>query len=192
MKKIVAMFVCLIIVFSCVIVTPAAGLNKYEKEIMNSLKVKIVAKGNVYSFPKSYLNQAENFFLTINVTKAQRDKIIPLIKSSFALVNKNKNQIIYGKGTKSISMMSERVKTTLLNNAVKIGMVLGLNVAYNCVELVVTRKGTNTIVFYDKPIIKVTGAEPNNLTVPITMMGAMMTLTALAFVLMKKRSAVTA
>ncbi len=188
MKKIISLFVCLVVALSCVTVTSAAGINKYERGVLNQLKTKVYVRSNVYSFPANYTNQAENFFLTINMTKKQYDKIIPLIKSSFDLVKANKNQIVYQSGsTKTIKIMSERIKKTLLNNAVKAGRVVGLNVLYNCWDLVITRRGSNKLVFSGAPIIKVTGKDADYTFVTIASVMALLALSGFTVLLYRKR-----
>jgi len=188
MKKIISMFVCLVVMLSCVTITSAAGINKYERGVLNELRTKVYVRSNVYNFPVNFTNQAENFFLTIDMTKKQYDKIIPLIRSSFNLVKANKNQIIYQSGsTKTIKIMSERIKTTLLNNAIKAGKVVGLNVMYDCRNLVITRRGTNKLVFSGAPIIKVTGEDADYTFVTIGSIMALLALSGFTVLLYRKR-----
>ncbi|MFA6309081.1 MAG: hypothetical protein WC677_04980 [Clostridia bacterium] len=187
MKKIVSLFLCLILVLSSLTITSAASINKYEREILNLLNTHQTVGTQEFSWPASYVNQAENYFLKINLTKHQRDIIVPLLKSSYSLLKANKDQIIFQKGTKNIKYMSQKLKTKLLSNAAKAGLAAGLLVTFNGRNLVIRNKATNKLVFSAAPIIKVTGSDTNYVAAASVSAASLALLSFFIFMLYRRR-----
>ncbi|MFA6309417.1 MAG: hypothetical protein WC677_06725 [Clostridia bacterium] len=161
MKKIVSLFLCLILVLSSLTITSAASINEYERQVLDLFNTHVSVGTQDFSWPASYVNQAENYFLKINLTEHQRDIIVPLLKSSINLLKNNEDQIIFQEGTKNIRFMSQKLKTKLLNNAAEAGLAVGLLVTFDGKNIVIRNMATNNLVFTAAPIIKVTGADTN-------------------------------
>ena len=60
----------------------AAGINSAEQKILNELRTTVTMEGNLKTLPESYINQAENYFNTVEITDAQANEIISKIEST--------------------------------------------------------------------------------------------------------------
>lgn len=60
----------------------AAGINSAEQKILNELRTTVDMEGNLKTLPESYINQAENYFNTVEITDAQANEIISKIEST--------------------------------------------------------------------------------------------------------------
>ena len=64
----------------------AAGINSAEKKILDELGTSVDMGGNDKYLPVSYLNQAENYFNTIEISETDADTIISKIESTKAFL----------------------------------------------------------------------------------------------------------
>lgn len=60
----------------------AAGLNAAEQKILNELKTSVTMNGMDKQLPVSYINQAENYFNTVEITDEQANEIVKRIEST--------------------------------------------------------------------------------------------------------------
>ena len=60
----------------------AAGINSAEQKILDELRTSVDMEGNDKYLPVSYINQAENYFNTIEISDADADTIICKIEST--------------------------------------------------------------------------------------------------------------
>ena len=60
----------------------AAGINTAEQKILDELRTSVDMEGNSKYLPGSYINQAENYFNTIEISDADADTIISKIEST--------------------------------------------------------------------------------------------------------------
>lgn len=60
----------------------AAGINSAEQKILDELRTSADMEGNDKYLPVSYINQAENYFNTIEISDADADTIISKIEST--------------------------------------------------------------------------------------------------------------
>ena len=60
----------------------AAGINSAEQKILDELRTSVDMEGNDKYLPVSYINQAENYFNTIEISDADADTIISKIEST--------------------------------------------------------------------------------------------------------------
>ena len=97
MKKLSAIIIALLLVAVSAVSAFAAGINDNEKKVLDELKTSVKMQGTDMYWPDSYVNQAENYFNTIDLTGDQADQIISVIKSgkNYYLVN---NVILTGEG----------------------------------------------------------------------------------------------
>ena len=81
MKKLASIFVALLLVAVSVVSAFAADINANEKKVLDELKTSVKMQGKDMYWPDSFVNQAENYFNTIDMTAEQADEIIAVIKS---------------------------------------------------------------------------------------------------------------
>ena len=81
MKKVASIFVALLLVAVSVVSAFAADINANEKKVLDELKTSVKMQGKDMYLPDSFVNQAENYFNTIDMTAEQADEIIAVIKS---------------------------------------------------------------------------------------------------------------
>ena len=81
MKKISAIIVALLIVAISAVTAFAAGINDNEQKVLDELKTSVEMQGVEMNWPRTYVNQAENYFNTIDMTEDQSEKIINVIRS---------------------------------------------------------------------------------------------------------------
>ena len=81
MKKISAIIVALLIVAISAVTAFAAGINDNEQKVLDELKTSVEMQGVEMNWPAAYVNQAENYFNTIDMTSDQAEQIIAVIRS---------------------------------------------------------------------------------------------------------------
>ena len=81
MKKVASIFVALLLVAVSVVSAFAADINANEKKVLDELKTSVKMQGKDMYLPDSFVNQAENYFNTIDMTAEQADEFIAVIKS---------------------------------------------------------------------------------------------------------------
>lgn len=60
----------------------AAGINSAEQKILDSLNTTVTMNGIEKSIPAGYINQAENYFNTVEFTDDEADKIVSAIEDA--------------------------------------------------------------------------------------------------------------
>ena len=81
MKKVVSIFAALLLVAISVVSAFAADVNANEKKVLDELKTSVKMQGTDMYWPDAFVNQAENYFNTIDMTAEQADKILEVISS---------------------------------------------------------------------------------------------------------------
>ena len=82
MKKVASIFVALLLVAVSVVSAFAADINANEKKVLDELKTSVKMQGKDMYWPESFVNQAENYFNTIDLTAEQADEIVTVNGSS--------------------------------------------------------------------------------------------------------------
>ncbi len=153
MKKLFAgLAAALIIGLSCVSAF-AAGINSSEASVLNNMRTPANMKGNSVYVPASYINQAESYFNTIDMTTAQAGKINSIIGQARSFLGST--------GKSSVKELSASERKTLINYASAAAAVLNLSAAAGSDDRnikVITKNG-KTVVDDSTNIIKTTGAE---------------------------------
>ena len=80
MKKVSVILIALLMAATTVITAFAAGINDSEQAVLDELKKSITVNGVEMVWPDAYVNQAENFFNTIDMTEDQKTQIISIYK----------------------------------------------------------------------------------------------------------------
>lgn len=82
MKKISALLIALVLSAVATVSTSAAGINDAEQAVLDELKTSVTLKGNTMIISDDYVNQAKNYFNTIEMTDDESKEIIATIEES--------------------------------------------------------------------------------------------------------------
>ena len=80
MKKLSAMLVAFILVAATAFTAFAAGINDSEQAVLNELKTSVKMNGSEMVIPSEFVNQAENYFNTIDMTADESSQIVAVLK----------------------------------------------------------------------------------------------------------------
>ena len=112
MKKISAVIAALLIVVISAVTAFAAGINDNEQKVLDELKTSVEMQGMEMYWPRTYVNQAENYFNTIDMTADQAEQIIAVIRSG-------KTQL-ESTGAKNIAECTAEQKKELMSSLTKV------------------------------------------------------------------------
>ena len=155
MKKLSAIFVALLLVAATAITAFAAGINSSEQAVLDELKTSVAMKGGEMVIPTEYVNQAENYFNTIDMTEAQSKDIIAVIKDG--------KNFLKNSGASNISDLSFAQKQELLTYGEKAVAVLDMTMSFDKTTKKITildPKGEEA--FNAAPTLSKTGAVSQN------------------------------
>ena len=173
MKKLFAILLtAVLLLVPCAIGASAEGaLNSYEQEVITLLSGSITKNGATFKIPVEYVNQAKAYFLTIDMTEAQKNEIVGYINEGAELV-------------RAQDSFPYAVKRQILELGQKACAVTGLNLVFNGAtkNVVITENGT--VVFENEAIVKSTGSA--DMTVAVAVSGIVLLVLGAAFVVAKK------
>ncbi|MGI6264625.1 MAG: hypothetical protein ACOYJY_04060 [Acutalibacteraceae bacterium] len=153
MKKLVSVLLVAVLTLAvlCVGVSAEAGLNSAEESVIAKLNTQVVnASGNTVFIPASYVNQAQNFFVSsVDMTDAQAEQINAIIDKGIAIVKANS-------GT-DIAAYPYEAKAQILRYGQEAVAVLGMTLTYDGTNVVIV-DANGKVAFSDKPILKTTGS----------------------------------
>ena len=158
MKKIFAVLICLVFVISLFSIgtSAASALNANEQAVLNALSTRYEIGKTSYSIPTEYVLQARNYFLTINLSKEQADRIISYINKAMSKVQ----SVTKPTAAFSIGKLPRSTKESILKDAQNACSVVGCKLTYNVSKKTVTIKNAKgSEIFTSAPIIKRTGAS---------------------------------
>ncbi len=166
MKKLSAMLVALILVAATAFTAFAAGINDNEQAVLNELKTSVKMNGSEMVIPSEFVNQAENYFNTIDMTADESTEIIAILKKGESFLENS--------GASNIADLTFAQKQTLLAYGKEVVGVLGMTMSYDTSTKTLTIYDTNGKVAFsavptltkagqikDNNAIKTTGAEAN-------------------------------
>ena len=166
MKKLSTMIIAVILVAVSAVSVFAAGINSSEQAVLDELKTSVTMKGGEMTIPAEYVNQAENYFNTIEMTAEQSADIIAIIKDGKSFLEKS--------GASNIADLSFAQKQTLLSYGEKAVAVLGMTMSYDKTSKSLTISAPDgSVAFTAVPkltasgqitngdVIKTTGANAN-------------------------------
>ena len=199
MKKLASIFVALLLVAVSVVSAFAADINANEKKVLDELKTSVKMQGKDMYLPDSFVNQAENYFNTIDMTAEQADEFIAVIKSG-------KTQL-EATGAKNIADCTKTQKKELFVTLGKVMAPVGGTATHVGDEI--TLKDKNGEVIFkavptlvekgsskgedvngktiDGGVVKTTGASANTMTFVIIGVAAVLVIAGGAFFVIKKR-----
>ena len=166
MKKLSTMIIAVILVAVSAVSVFAAGINSSEQAVLDELKTSVTMKGGEMTIPAEYVNQAENYFNTIEMTAEQSADIIAIIKDGKSFLEKS--------GASNIADLSFAQTQTLLSYGEKAVAVLGMTMSYDKTSKSLTISAPDgSVAFTAVPkltasgqitngdVIKTTGANAN-------------------------------
>lgn len=156
MKRLSTMIIAIVLVAVSAVTAFAAGINSYEQAVLDELQTSV----NGMTIPSQYINQAENYFNTVEMTKAESDQIIAAIKEGKAYLEST--------GVTAVSQLTADQKQAMMGYANKAAGVLGLSLSYGKGVLTVTdgnktngNTSDNKTVAVSGNVVKTTGADVN-------------------------------
>ena len=162
MKKLSAILVALLLVAAAAFSAFAAGINSSEQAVLDELKASVSMKDGEMVIPTEYVNQAESYFNTIEMTEAQSKDIIAVIKDG--------KNFLADSGVSNISGLSFAQKQELLAYGEKAVAVLDMTMSYDKTTKKLTILDPNgEVAFSATPSLTKTGAVTEN---PIKTTGA--------------------
>ena len=147
MKKLSAMLVAFILVAATAFTAFAAGINDSEQAVLNELKTSVKMNGSEMVIPSEFVNQAENYFNTIDMTADESSQIVAVLKKGESFLENS--------GASNIADLTFAQKQTLLSYGKEL-TIYGKDgkVAFSAVPTL-TKAGS----VQDNSVIKTTGAE---------------------------------
>lgn len=166
MKKLSAMLVAFILVAATAFTAFAAGINDSEQAVLNELKTSVKMNGSEMVIPSEFVNQAENYFNTIDMTADESSQIVAVLKKGESFLENS--------GASNIADLTFAQKQTLLSYGKEVVGVLGMTMSYDTSSKKLTIYGKDGKVAFsfsavptltkagsvqDNSVIKTTGAE---------------------------------
>ena len=81
MRRIFAFIVALLVAAVSAVTAFAAGINENERKVLDELRTSVNMQGAEMYWSEAYVNQAENYFNTIDMTADQAEQIIAVIRN---------------------------------------------------------------------------------------------------------------
>ena len=172
-----------------------------EQKVLDELKTSVKMQGTEMYLPEAYVNQAENFFNTIDMTEDQADKVLSVIKSG-------KTQL-EATGAKNIADCTTAQKKELMTTLKNVMAPLNGTASYDKTTGEITLKSESGEVIFkavptlvekgsskgedvngktiDGGVVKTTGASANTMTFVIIGVAAVLVIAGGAFFVIKKR-----
>ena len=201
MKKLSAIIVALLLVAASAVSAFAAGINDNEQKVLDELKTSVKMQGTEMYLPEAYVNQAENFFNTIDMTADQADQILAVIKTG-------KTQL-EATGAKNIGDCTTAQKKELMTTVRNVMAPVNGTASYDKTTGEITLKSESGEVIFkavptlvekggnsgkdvngkttDGGVVKTTGASANVMTFVIIGAAAVLVIAGGAFFVIKKR-----
>ena len=111
----------------------AAGINSAEQKILDELKTTVTMEGNIKTLPISYINQAENYFNTVELTDAQANEIVSKIEETKTFLTNT--------GAVNYAALTDAQEEEFISRCKEIAAVADLSISYE--------KSTQTVTVID-------------------------------------------
>ena len=166
MKKISAIIAALLVTAVSAVTVFAAGVNDNERKVLDELKTSVEMQGKDMYWPEAFVNQAENYFNTIDMDADQAEKIIAVIK--------NGKEQLESTGAENIAKCTAEQKKELMTTLTDVVAPINGTASYDKTSGEVTLKSGNGEVINGKTtdggVIKITGASAD--LSPFVLIGA--------------------
>lgn len=177
---VIILAIALLIVPISISASAASSINTYEQAVLDALDENVnLSDGKYFHIPDDYINQAENFLKTIDMSEAASKTILDKIADSKKLIIDNNFH-----STADLEILPVSVKQQILDNGKDAAAAVGGVLVYDGDHVVVTYD--NDTVFNDDPIIKVTGSETDFTAILLSVAGIVTVLVAVVAAASKK------
>lgn len=166
MKKLSAILVAFVLVAATAVTAFAAGINSSEQAVLDELKTSVTMKDGEMVIPAEYVNQAENYFNTIDMPEEDSKEIIAIIEEGKTFLEKS--------GAANIADLTFDQKQKLLSYGEKVVGVIEMSMSYDKTTKKLTISDpTGKVAFSAVPyltkngqiadggVIKTTGSDAN-------------------------------
>lgn len=165
MKKLTVAFTAVLLVVMSAVSVFAAGINTNEQAILDELGTTVSMQGSTLSIPSSYINQAEAYFNTVDVTEEQANEIISVIKDGKAYLAQS--------GASNILDLTFDQKQVILGYGQKAVGVLGMTMSFDKSSKSITiTSADGTVVFTGVPYLTSDGEVAQQDVIKVTGSGA--------------------
>ncbi|MGN0450355.1 MAG: hypothetical protein ACI4G0_08395 [Ruminococcus sp.] len=123
MKKLSAILVALLLVAATAVTAFAAGINSSEQAVLDKLNGTVNMKGNQMRISQEFVNQAENYFNTIEMTEQESKDIIAVLDEG--------NKYLENSGASDFKSLSYEQKEVVLGYGQKAVGVIGMTMSYD-------------------------------------------------------------
>ncbi len=163
MKKITSVLVALVVLVSVFAFSASAAgaINTYEQKVLDYLSQHVQLGKTDFKIPDEYINQAKNYFLTIDMTEDQANDVIGHVNEGIEVL---KSCAVPDKDF-DMKILPQAKKADLLKAGQDASAVTGANLTYDVssekVVITVIPEGSNVpvVIFSDEPIVKATGSS---------------------------------
>ncbi len=100
----------------------AAGINDAEQRILDELRTTVKMAGNEKSLPVNYINQAENYFNTVDITEEESKEIIKRIDAA--------KDYLTSTGASNYESLTDSQVDTFVSKCKEITSVISLTISY--------------------------------------------------------------
>ena len=152
MKKLSAILVALLLVATTAVTAFAAGINANEQAVLDELGKTVTMSGTEMVMPESFVNQAESYFNTVDLTEAQSKTIVAAIGEGMDFLSNSK--------AANISKLTYAQKKELLAIGQKAADAIDATLSYDNVKRVLIIKTANgEIAFSAFPELSANGGS---------------------------------
>lgn len=123
MKKLSAILVALVLVAATAVTAFAAGINSSEQAVLDKLSSTVTMQGNQMRISQEFVNQAENYFNTIEMTEQESKDIIAVLDEG--------NKYLENSGASDFKSLSYDQKEVVLGYGQKAVGVIGMTMSYD-------------------------------------------------------------
>ena len=156
MKKLSAILVALLLVATTAVTAFAAGINANEQAVLDELGKSVTMNGVEMVIPDSFINQAESYFNTIDMTEDQSKAIVAAIGEGIDFLSNSK--------AANISKLTYAQKQDLLAIGKKAADAVELTMSYDNAkrELIIkTAKGDTVFSAFPELVAKSGSSTPS-------------------------------
>lgn len=154
MKKVAAVFSCLMLAAALAIPAMAAGLDTNKQKALEAMSASVTVNGKNISLPADLLTQVENYLKRDDVT---------ISDAQVAVIQKQADaarEVVKESGATSIKSLSASDKAKILELAQGAAKAVDLTVSVNSVDNTITvLDKSGTVVAAVEPVLKVTGPD---------------------------------
>ncbi|MEE1219695.1 MAG: hypothetical protein U0L20_07215 [Ruminococcus sp.] len=152
MKKLSAILVALLLVATTAVTAFAAGINANEQAVLDELGKTVTMSGTEMVMPESFVNQAESYFNTVDLTEAQSKTIVAAIGEGMDFLSNSK--------AANISKLTYAQKKELLAIGQKAADAIDATLSYdNAKRVLIIKTATGEITFSAFPELSAKGGS---------------------------------